>query len=1073
MGYTLGIDIGIASIGFAGVHHDLKKILFSGVHIFEAAENPKDGASLATPRREKRSSRRVFRRRSQRKIEVRKLLQRHKINCLSVIDEKYSKTGKNNPPISPWDLRKEACKRLLLDEELAKTLFHIAKHRGFQSNKKSESNDGDEGKALKGASELYNKWMESGEPTIGAFISTLPKKRNGNESYDNFIKRDWLREEIKTIFECQRKFGNTKTTPDLLKEYSGTGRKDQRNTLGGDGIAFYQRPIQSSEHMIGPCTFEKGEKRAPKFSYTAELFVLWTKLNNCKIRQQNGEEFPLTPDQKQKLCNLAHKNKTGATYAQSRKELDLQENERFNISYRQTNKNDDTWEKIRTTTEKSIFLKLAGYHSLKDALDTGSETDWKKWMGPDREKLDDIARIVSFIEDKKEFEDQLSKYNLSDSQFKKLSEIKNFSKTVDLSLKALRNIVPEMEKGLRYDEACEKFDYKNKPENKKLDKLPPFENVRNPVVNRALAQARKVINACLREHGKPETIIVELAREVGKPKKGHKSETTGKWIEGRDDLDRKRIENEALKKSFIPHVAEILGIIEDNVTGEDTLKYRLWYKEQQKLCFYCGCTITTDEFKDGTATQIDHILPYSRSWDDSYMNKTLCHTSCNQKKKNQTPHEWLQGTPTWNGILANIHLLPKAKAERFLTENFKDREGKWKDRALNDTRYMARLLKSHLEENLDLGKGNRIQTRNGSLTAHLRGAWGFPDKDRANDRHHGLDAIILACSTQSMVQELTNWNKYEARRKNPAERPLPPKPWETFREDAKESVSKIFVSRMPVRKITGAAHEDTIRSIRFTKEGDRQIIQRVKLKDLTLGKLEDMVGKDRKNNKIYPLLKERLEQHAGDGKKAFIEPIYMPTNDKSKQGPRINSVRILTTEKSGIEINHGLASNGAMVRVDVFSKPNKKGKNEFYLCPIYVNDFSKKSLPNKVAVSGGNENEWVTIDETFSFRFSIQKNDFIRLIKGKEDIIEGYFVDMNRNTVSLSVRRHDNDPLFGKDGVKGSIGVKTLMEFEKYSVDYFGRKHKIEKEKRLGVANSDDSKSGAPVPKERAGSAAE
>jgi CRISPR-associated endonuclease Csn1 len=226
MGYTLGIDIGIASIGFAGVNHDLKKILFSGVHIFEAAENPKDGSSLATPRREKRGSRRVFRRRSQRKIEIRKLLQCHGIKNIEIIDEKYSKTGRGTPPVSPWELRRDACKRLLTDEELARTLFHIAKHRGFQSNKKSESNEGDEGKALKGASDLYNKWIESGEPTIGAFIATLPKKRNGNGSYDNFIKRDWLREEIKIIFELQRKFGSTKTTPELLIEYSGTGKKD-------------------------------------------------------------------------------------------------------------------------------------------------------------------------------------------------------------------------------------------------------------------------------------------------------------------------------------------------------------------------------------------------------------------------------------------------------------------------------------------------------------------------------------------------------------------------------------------------------------------------------------------------------------------------------------------------------------------------------------------------------------------------------------------------------------------------------------------------------------------------------
>lgn len=1055
MGYNLGIDIGITSIGFAGVNNGISKILCSGVHIFEAAENPKDGASLAAPRREKRGMRRVVRRRAARKNAVRQLLLRHGLNCLSGID---SKITKNSGDLSPWDLRRAALERRLTDEEFVRVLFHIAKRRGFQSNKKSQLNDNssNEGKALKGASDLEQKWIASGEKTIGAYLAAQRKKRNGDGSYDNFLKRDWLREEIKFIFEAQRNLGQLKATEELRLEYSGTGDKAKRNTAEGDGVAFFQRSMQSSENLIGECTFEKGEKRAPKFSYTAELFILWSKLNNLKIRVQCGEERFLMQDEKNRLSNLAHKNKGGLTYAQARKELGLDETERFNISYLQIDKDDNSWEKIKSTTEKAILMKMAGFLALQEALDTGSVADWQKWMGPDRNKLDEVAYITSFIEDGKIIREKYEALGLNPAQIENLCSITNFSKTVDISLKALRKIVPEMQKGLKYHEACEMAGYNfNRQENKGLRKVPKFDDVRNPVVNRALAQARKVINACIREHGMPDMIIVELAREVGKPKKSHKSESTGKWIEGRDALDKKRLEGEAARTRLMEELRSERIIFEP--TKEDALKYRLW-KEQEHICFYCGSIISMEQFRDGTATQIDHIIPYSKSWDDSYMNKTLCHASCNQIKGNRIPYEVWGGTSSWNGTLSLLGRLPKQKAERISMQSFDDKKsGDWKDRALNDTRYMARLLKNHLENNLNV----KVQTRNGSLTAHLRGVWGFAQKNRENDRHHALDAIILAVSSQGIVQRLSEWNKYEARRKNPAERPTPPKPWDTFREDTIAAIDKIFVSRMPVRKITGAAHQGTIRSIR---RSDGKIIQRLKLKSLTLANLEAMVDKDR-NFKLYLLLKGRLEAFGGKADKAFAEPVYMPVNDPKTPAPRVNSIRIVTSEKSGIKINEGLASNGDMVRIDVF-----KCDNKFWLVPIYVHHFAESKLPNKAIIAFKDEAEWQEMDDQ-NFLFSLYKNDLIKLTTKKE-VVLAYYTGTDRSTGAIGVRIHDGDPSFGKGG-EGRYGVKSALNLEKFTVDYFGRISKVGKEKRLGVADSDDSEASDSVVEARTDSAAE
>ncbi len=1040
MTYNLGIDIGIASVGYAGINKDQENIIFCGSHIFEAAENPKTGASLAEPRREKRGQRRVIGRRSQRKKQIRALLTRHGLKYVELIDQSKSTAL----PLSPWSLRKCALERKLTDAEFARVLFHIAKHRGFQSNKKggTDKNDTEGQKVLTGAVELEEKWLVSGEKSVAAYLSTQAKQRNGDGDYTNSIKRDLVREEVKQIFIAQKKFGNIKSTPELLKEYAGNGNKEERNTREGDGIAFFQRPLQSSEHLVGECTFESGEKRAPKHSYTAELFVLWTKFNNTRIKDTKGNERALTQDEKNKLSELAHKNKGGVTYKQARKELGLCDDERFNISYRKIKEEDNSWSKIRDTSEKRYFLKLTGYHALKEALHTGSDFDWQKWIGSRIDNLDDIARILSFYEDKKQVDEMLSKHGLSEEQKEKLCNIKSFSKSVDLSLKALRQIAPLMQTGVRDDEACKEVygDHRAQKENKGLVLIPPFEDIRNPVVNRALAQTRKVINACIRKHlkeyGMPETIIVEMAREVGKNFKDRK------------EAEREQLKNEAYRNEARQHASEILGIIEDNVTGTDILKYRLW-KEQDGFCPYSGIYMSPEVMQDGSATQIDHLIPRSRSFNNSYMNKVLCISDENQNKENETPVEYFTRIGRKISSLESFSkTLPHKKAENLLIENYDARKSdEWKSRALNDTRYIARLLKSHLEENLNV----KIQVRNGALTANLRGQWGFGKKTRSNDRHHALDAIVIACSTQSMVQKLSSWDKYDARRKKPSERPLPPKPWNTFRDDAINAVNNIFVSRMPVRKITGSAHQDTIRSIREI-DGQTKIIQRIKLKSLTLAKLEDMVDKER-NFKLYNVLKQRLEEHGGKADKAFATPIYMPINDPTKTAPRINSVNIITKEKTGIIINEGLASNGDMARVDVFKKNGK-----YFLVPIYVHQIrdGKGKLPNKAILANKDEKDWEEMDDK-DFIFSLCKNDLVH-VKSKKEEYFAYYVGTHRGTGAINTRAHDRDESFGKNG-DSSMGVKTLLSFEKYSVDYFGNKHKIEKEKRLGVAQCNDSKS--------------
>ncbi|MEZ5648848.1 MAG: type II CRISPR RNA-guided endonuclease Cas9 [Alphaproteobacteria bacterium] len=1050
MGYILGLDIGIASTGIAGVTLENQSIDFAYVHIFDSAENPKDGSSLAVPRRSARGLRRTIRRRAQRKQYIRKLLLKYGFpkDAIAAISIPESE---NNHRI--WKLRAEVLERRLTDTELARIFFHIAKKRGYQSNSKKALENNTEGKeALEGSKQLQEAMIVSGARTIGAYLSTLPKQRNGHGSYERFVIRQLLREEIRIIFDEQHKLGNEKLTPELREEY--------------EHIAFTQRPLQSSEKLVGFCSLEESignkVKRAPKFSYSAELFVLWSKLNNLRIKKHSGLERELTQDEKNSIAEMAHKG-TEIKYKKIRKFLDLEDNDRFNISYRKTDGKETDWKKIRDNIEKKgVFITLKGYHALKEALGK-SDIDWQRWIGKEIEKLDDIARILSFTEDADDIEKLLSGIGIGAADRAALSKITDFKKSIDISARAARKLLPFMQQGMSYDKACVAAGYGfNKKEEGTLSFVPKFESTRNPVVDRALSQVRKTVNAVIRRYGMPETIIVELARDIGKPKYGRWSDS-GKYIEGRVDIEKRIKENEKNKAAAAKHAEEIIGREPD---GEELAKFRLW-KEQQAICCYCGVEITPRSLKDPVATQIDHILPYSRSWDNSYMNKTLCHTDCNQEKGNKTPFEWIGATSRWEAVTALAARLPRRKAENMMIEKFDEAQSdKWKDRHLNDTRYITRLVKSHLENSLALGKGNRVQTRNGALTAHLRYAWGFGDKDRTNDRHHALDAIVLACSTQSMVQRLTNWNKYKARKENPTSKPRPPLPWEDFRTAAKKKLQEVFVSRMPYRKITGHAHEETIRSIRKNKKGERIVVQRVRLTALKPAMLEQLVDKDGRNNNLYNILKTRLDAHTGDPQKAFATPVKIVGKGGEEKAAAINSVRIIVNEKSGIEINGGLASNGRMIRVDVFRK-NKKN----YLCPIYVHHRAQKDLPTGLIKAHEEEENWPQIDDRYEFLFSLYPNDLIRVGKKGEESL-GYYNGTDRSTGGIGLIAHDNDPQFGNKGLL-RIGVQNLDVFEKYVVNYFGERHRVKKEKRLGLAKSTRTKPSTIVVKKRAAATGE
>ena len=222
--------------------------------------------------------------------------------------------------------------------------------------------------------------------------------------------------------------------------------------------------------------------------------------------------------------------------------------------------------------------------------------------------------------------------------------------------------------------------------------------------------------------------------------------------------------------------------------------------------------------------------------------------------------------------------------------------------------------------------------------------------------------------------------------------------------------------------------------------------------DLNFEKLETLFDKER-NIELYKILKERLEQYNGDGKKAFSEPVYMKlSEDKIKLGQKphpIKTVKLISQGTSGILLPNGFAKNDSMPRVDVFTKKNKKGQKEYYLVPIYVADFAKGILPNKAITRNKDYKDWINIDETFNFEFSLFKNTLISINKtGKpEDEIFAYYNSTHKGTGAINIEAIDNDINFKGEGT----GVKTLFSIKKYQIDVLGKYNEVKHEKRQDI----------------------
>jgi len=913
---TLGLDLGPNSIGWALVDESQGAIVDLGVRVFPEGVDNFD-SSKEVSRNEARRTARAMRRQIQRRSRRKRLLRGALVEAgLLPADpaEQQALLARN-----PYQLRAEALTRKLTPHELGRVMLHLGARRGFLSNRKKDRGDKEVKGMLAEINKLAAEMNADDAETLGWFLADKLDgldHKNRNEQ-DRIRKRHTRRamyeDEFQRIWQAQCELGHAELLTEKLK-YGALGRQTypchprrRRGQLspleafGLHGIIFFQRRMYWPKSAVGLCELEPKQPRCLRADRRAQRFRLIQEVNNLRyvdLADGRHDEQPLNTEQRALLLSkLAETDKM--TFDQIRTALGFLESVRFNL-------------------EKGKRPYLLGM--VVDArMAKAVGIDWHN--RPEQEK-DAIVRAL--IDDEREDDAILHRaqqqWGMTSARAEAALNVDFPPGYVHLSLKAINRLLPHMEMGLVYQSlsdprqsALHAAGYLRRDELQRriFDRLPdpkrardcPIGDIPNPVVKRTLVELRKLVNAILREYGKPAAIHVEMGRDVKtRPQKG-----TEAYRRYQDQLARMR-DNEQRHGEAAEKLRE-RGI---KPTRDARIRHLLW-EDQQHACAYSDDPISFEQLFGG-AVDVDHILPYSRCLDDSQNNKVVCFRRENEDKADRTPYEWLAAAQPerYERICQRASRWMKdgrisyPKYRRFLQKELKLDD--FIERQLNDTRYIARATSEYLRCLFDAD--HAVLGLKGQLTAELRWRWGLetllaelPDspawhhqsklapgeKNRADHRHHAIDAVVIALTNRRRLQQL-------ARGRRPTDRSdeLLGPPWNSFRADLKQAISELYVSHRARRKVRGRLHEDTFYGPTPQEGvwGARKMVV-----DLSPNEIEHV-----RDLGIRRIIMERLRQEGlefGRGKKIDSKKFKQLMSDlRMPSGVPIKKVRLLKKEET-------------------------------------------------------------------------------------------------------------------------------------------------------------------------------
>ena len=919
----LGLDLGANSIGWAMLDYEdgePQAIVQSGVRVFEAGmegdlESGKE-ESRGKKRRDARQVRRQTERRARRHKRLANVLQQacllpegdlesgEKRHQFFQALDKQLREGSGCADaaaevalahVFPYWLRARALDAKLEPYALGRALYHLGQRRGFLSNRKVPDKDEDKSTVKKDINELQRLMKQADARTLGEYFAGLdPSDPKARRIRQRWTGRQMYVDEFEAIWAAQAEHH-----PDILTEVL---RAKVSSAM------FDQRPLKSQKHLIGRCELEFGRHRAPMALLDAQRFRLLEKVNDLEIVDADFREHKLTPEQRAVLLD-ALESQAELKFTKARKLLGLPaRGYRFNF-------------------ERGGEKRLVGNRTAAKLRKIFAD----RWDGFTKEEREQVVEDVLTFEKEEALAQRGRKhYGLEDEAARAFGQLELEPGYCNLSRQALAKVLPLMEEGERYMTARDTA-YKEEAEHGREhipDLVPPLfqaplPDLRNPAVSRVLSELYRVVNAIIGKHGKPDIIRIELARDLKRSR------------EARKRISRRNRENQKGRDKAAKRILDEMG--NPNARRGDILRVLL-AEECNWECPYTGKHISMGSLLgDASQFDIDHIIPFSRCLNDSYMNKVVCDNEVNRLKKgNRTPHEAFGGDEeNWNRIIERVKRFKadvrEAKLKRFRMESLESLD-EFSSRQLNDTRYASTLAAKYLAVLYGSDYRRHIQVSAGQTTAQLRNAWKLNSilgdggtKSRDDHRHHAVDAIAIALTDRKMVKSVS-----EAAQKAEHHAQLRwwktvPLPWDSFLEDAQASIDAVLVSHRVSRKVNGPLHEETNYSPpRVDDDGKTYVHVRKPLHAMSPGDVRAIVD---------PAVRERVERKldelGGPPKKAFADRKNHPCLEtRDGRAMPIHKARIrkvlspFSVGKGERERHVVSASNHHM---EILEVPDKKG----------------------------------------------------------------------------------------------------------------------------------------------------
>lgn len=892
---VLGLDLGVGSIGWCLIEKDdnniPQHIIRMGSRIVPISSDEESGytkgnaISKNADRTAKRTARKCYDRYQLRRQALIDLLKHN-----SMLPNQ--KLMFEQAPLEIWQKRADAASKEVSLEELGRVLLHINQKRGYKHSRLTNS-DSKETAYVQEVNSRYDKLKAEGL-TIGQHFAAKLKEfeqtsADGKKYYNYRIKeqvypRHAYEEEVKKILDVQSQFHADILKPNLCKEiiniiFYQRDLKSCKDLVSFCEFESYTIKKNGKEITIGP-------KVAPRTSPLAQLSSILETANNISIRNRRNDELYISPEQRQAIADFLDSNEV-MKLTDLYKILNIGRKDGWwaGKAIGKGLKGNTTKCQIRkalSVLPKEQVEKLTSFDLIFDEYvdeETGEVRKRINNTHAERQPLYRLWHLVYSIKDNNELSGALHHLGIENEEC--IQNLCNLdfrtAGYANKSAKAIGRILPYLMEGMMFSEACERagFDHSRRiePNRELLSSLPQIQKneLRQPVVEKILNQLVNIVNALLKEEGTIDEIRVELARELKQSK------------DERNEAFRRNSQNERLNKVYAERIKEY-GL---TPTRNRIMKMKMW-EESEYTCMYCGQPVNVKEFLEGADVEREHIIPRALLFDNSFTNQVCSCRRCNSQKGMRTAYDFIEADKGEKGLedyikhinkLFDKKKISRSKLNRLLvshkayisrkaqgkeTEEDKELWDNFIDRQLRQSQYIAKKSVEMLQQVC-----KNVYSTSGSVTDFVRHQWGYDEilhdlnferfkkaelttmvtrlhsgkeveveriKDwtkRLDNRHHAVDALAIACTTQGMIQRLNTLNASRDemfKELNSKEQPvvdpersmlekwISSQPHISYAE-AKKEIDKIIISQRPNTRITVPGKRY------ITKNGKRTLAQ--------------------------------------------------------------------------------------------------------------------------------------------------------------------------------------------------------------------------------------------------------